>query len=83
MNTETWSHAMKIIMSLLIILAFFSVIAALLLTVKEDLPPGVREVLLVLVGVLAGAFKDVISYWIGSSASSSKKTDALIASKAP
>ena len=60
-----------------ILLAFFGTIY-LLLTGVEDVAAGVREVLLVLVGVLAGAFKDVVGYYFGSSLGSAKKTDSII-----
>ena len=63
-----------------VVFAFFGVIMALFLYVKTDFPAGVREVLLILVGVLAGAFKDCVGYWLGSSASSQKK-DAALAGK--
>lgn len=67
----------KVALSLLVVLAFFGCIAALIgLTVRgKELLPGIKEVLLVLIGVLAGAFKDVIGYWMGSSHSSSRKTE--------
>lgn len=83
MNVDHQSHAMKMLVSFSIIAAFFGAIYALLFMPGRDFPPGAREVIVLLLGVLAGAFKDVVSYWIGSSASSSKKTDALIASKGP
>ena len=79
MNMDAWSHAMKLILSLLVTGAFFGVIYSLLY-LQNDFPGGVREVLLVLVGVLAGAFKDCVGFWIGSSASSGKK-DAMLADK--
>jgi len=34
-------------------------------------------VLLVLAGVLAGAFKDVVGFWLGSSLGSQKKDDVI------
>lgn len=69
----------KLLVSLLVILAFFGIIAALILMAvyQRDFPPGVKETLLVLVGVLAGAFKDVVGYWIGSSHSSERKTELM------
>jgi len=65
--------------SILVILAFFGVIAALFVTTyrEKDFPPGVKETLLVLVGVLAGSFKDVVGYWIGSSHASDRKTELM------
>jgi hypothetical protein len=79
MNLDRFGPAMKAVVSVLIILAFFGIISALLvLTYREkDFPPGIKETLLVLVGVLAGEFKNVCGYWLGTSHSSSRKTELL------
>jgi hypothetical protein len=61
--------------SFLVVVAFFGTLA-ILIFLARDLPPGVKEVVLVLTGVLAGAFKDVVGFYIGSSLGSQKK-DAL------
>ena len=56
---------------------FIGVLGALVSTLfmpKEDLQPGVREVLVLLLGVLAGAFKEVTGFWLGSSAGSVRKS---------
>lgn len=66
------------LVSVLVLAAFFGTVGALI-TSNDDIPPGVREVLLVLVGVLAGAFKDVVGFWVGSSYGSARKTDQLAA----
>jgi hypothetical protein len=79
---EKMSHWAQFLVSGAVVGAFFALIAGMVIYVKADFPPGVRDVLMVLVGVLAGAFKDVIGFWIGSSASSQKK-DAAIAAKGP
>lgn len=77
MNIDRFGTITKIILSLLVVLAFFGTIAALFLLsyFQSSLEPGVKEVLLVLVGVLAGAFKDVCGYWVGSSHGSARKTE--------
>jgi hypothetical protein len=69
----------KLTVSLLVILAFFGCIAALFVVAlrDKDFPPGVKETLLVLVGVLAGSFKDVCGYWLGSSHGSDRKTELM------
>ncbi len=69
----------KAIVSVLVILAFFGIIASLIaLTIRDkDFPPGVKETLLVLVGVVAGSFKDVVGYWLGSSHGSDRKTELM------
>jgi hypothetical protein len=82
MNWDKLGNAAKVGVSLLVIVAFLGCIAALFFTAlrDKDFPPGVKETLLVLVGVLAGSFKDVVGYWIGSSHGSERKTE-LMASK--
>lgn len=67
----------QLIICLSILGAFFGTVF-LLLTTPVEMEAGVREVLLVLVGVLAGAFKDIVGYYFGSSLGSSKKTAALL-----
>jgi hypothetical protein len=86
MNTflERLGHIAQIAVALCVIAAFFACIACFFwLTFQgRDLLPGLKEVLLVLIGVLAGAFKDVIGFYLGSSLSSAKK-DSLLAAKPP
>lgn len=81
MNLDKAGPIMKGVVSLLVILAFLACISAMfVITYREkDFPPGVKETLLVLVGVLAGSFKDVVGYWIGSSHSSERKTELMAA----
>lgn len=69
----------KLVVSTLVILAFLGIIAALIwLTLRDkDFPPGVKETLLVLVGILAGSFKDTVGYWLGSSHGSDRKTELM------
>jgi membrane protein DedA with SNARE-associated domain len=63
----------------LVIVAFLGCIAALFFTAlrEKDFPPGVKETLLVLIGVLAGSFKDTVGYWLGSSHGSERKTELM------
>jgi hypothetical protein len=70
----------QLAVSALVILAFMAAILGLFL-IDRDLMPGVREVLLVLIGVLAGAFKDVVGFWVGSSYGSMKKSDQMAAER--
>lgn len=79
MRLDRLGPIMKGIVTTLTLLAFFSIIAALIwLTLREkDFPPGVKETLLILVGILAGAFKDTVGYWLGSSHSSERKTEIM------
>lgn len=75
------SHFAQFLVAFCVLLSFISCVGAFFwLTFQgKDLLPGLKEVLLVLIGVLAGAFKDVVGYYVGSSLSSAKK-DATIAS---
>jgi hypothetical protein len=78
-NLDRFGHAAKAVVSLLVIAGFFGIIGALLYMAnsQKDFPPGIRETLLVLVGVLAGEFKNVCSYWMGSTHSSARKTEIM------
>lgn len=69
----------KASVSLFVILSFIGMIAALFwMSLRDkDFPPGIKETLLVLVGVLAGEFKNVCGYWIGTSHGSSIKTSMM------
>lgn len=79
MSLDRFGPISKAIVSLLVLLAFFGIIAALIaLTMRDkDFPPGIKETLLVLVGVVAGSFKDVVGYWLGGSHSSDRKTEIM------
>jgi hypothetical protein len=79
MNLDRMGPVVKSTVSILVLLAFFGCIAALFWTAlrDKDFPPGVKETLLVLVGVLAGSFKDVVGYWLGGSHSSDRKTELM------
>lgn len=67
----------QLVVSTLVIVAFIAVVGVLLATIllgiHVDFAPGVKEVLLVLVGVLAGSFKETTGYWLGSSLGSYRK----------
>ena len=63
------------------ILAYFTVITFMLVIVRltsRDIPGTTHDLLLVLIGVLVGAFKDVYGYYYGSSSGSAKKTDVIL-----
>lgn len=79
MNLDRFGPWVKAAVSIIVMLAFFGIIAALIgLTLRDkDFPPGVKETLLVLVGVVAGSFKDVVGYWLGGSHSSDRKTELM------
>ena len=67
---------LQAIVSIAVLAAFFGTIGGLI-GLSVDIPGGIKEILLVLVGVLAASFKDVVGYWLGSSYGSSRKTDQL------
>ncbi len=67
----------QLMVSTLVMVGFYGTIAVLLFR-PVDIQPAIRDVLLVLVGVLAGSFKDVTGYWVGSSHGSTLKTAASI-----
>lgn len=79
MNLDRFGPIAKAAVSFLVVIAFLGVIAALfvLSANQKDFPPGIKETLLVLVGVLAGSFKDVVGYYIGGSQSSDRKTELM------
>ena len=58
-------------------LIFFGFFAAIYFLIKVEAPAGNKDVLMVLLGVLAGAFKDVSGFLWGGSFGSEKKTEAL------
>lgn len=82
---ERVGPVMQASVSMLVMLSFISTVCVLLATLfgyANDIPAGVKEVLLVLTGVLAGSYKEVVSFWLGSSYGSARKTDAIVNTKA-
>lgn len=69
--------ATQMVVSMLVIVGFFGAIVVLMVR-QVDIQPAIRDVLLVLIGVLAGSFKEVVGYWLGSSHGSTLKTAAQI-----
>ncbi len=65
------------VISVVIVIGFFSVMS-LLFVIKTDFLPATVTLLNVLFGALIPAFGQVCNYWLGSSAGSANK-DALIA----
>lgn len=59
-----------------IVVAGFMYILNLIITVKTQ-GGSPAEVQLVMLGALGAAFGQVVSYWVGSSAGSAKKDEAL------
>lgn len=69
------NNAGRVIISVIVVIGFIA-ITVLYMTRKLDGNP-VPEILSILLGALATNFTAVVGYWIGSSASSAAKDDAL------
>ena len=65
---------------LLAIITALGFISLLWLLAFHEPPESSHDMLTAMIGWLGSAFATVIGYWFGSSAGSSKKTDALIES---
>lgn len=78
---ERIGPVMQALVSVLVMVSFIATVGVLLATLfgyANDIPTGVKEVLLVLTGVLAGSYKEVVGFWLGSSYGSARKTDAMV-----
>jgi protein-S-isoprenylcysteine O-methyltransferase Ste14 len=71
-NLANWG---KVLISLIVVLGFFAVLV-LMLTQKLQ-GQATPEVLLVMLGALGQGFAQVLSYWVGSSQSSSAKDEQI------
>ncbi len=69
----------KVLVSVIVVTGFITVLILVLTTKMQG--NATSEVLLVMLGALAAGFQQVVSYWVGSSASSSAK-DATISNMA-
>lgn len=67
------------IVSIIVLLTFG---AALIAVLSKTLPAGSEAVANIMLGTLGGMAVTVVSYWVGSSASSSRK-DTLLANSMP
>lgn len=74
-NMQTY---MPQLISIIVVLGFAVLVCFLC---EGDIPEENKDILNILVGTFAGAFGQVIAYWIGSSRSSSVKDDLLFKSK--
>ena len=68
---------MQAFLTVSVVLGFFAVIVALLYI--NGISSTVHDVLLVLIGALLASFKEVFSYFLGSSAGSAKKGEEAAA----
>jgi len=59
---------------LLVIIGFFLTLSALIFAIKSDVPSGMKDVLLLMVGALAAKFGDAVQFVLKA------RTDELLAS---
>jgi protein-S-isoprenylcysteine O-methyltransferase Ste14 len=71
-NLANWG---KVLISLIVVLGFFAVLL-MMLTQKLN-GQATPEVMLVMLGALGQGFGQVLSYWVGSSQSSSSKDEQI------
>lgn len=62
---------------IIVVLGFFATLAALIYAITKDVPPGMKEVLLIMVGVLGAEFGHVVQFAIKA------RTDELLAASKP
>lgn len=67
----------QVALSCIFIIGYFSVMY-MLLTGQVNIHPGLKDVVLVLIGILTANIPKIMEFWFGSSAGSKSKTDALI-----
>jgi protein-S-isoprenylcysteine O-methyltransferase Ste14 len=65
----------RVLISIIVVAGFLAVLILVLTRKLEG--NSTPEVLLVMLGALAAGFQQVISYWVGSSAGSAMKDQAL------
>lgn len=68
----------KVSVSVIVALGFIACIIVLMI-VDIDLKPAAEKAFLILVGILATSFGQVVCYWLGSSAGSAAKSEQLAA----
>jgi hypothetical protein len=62
------------VLGAIVVIGFFIIVRVVF---KIEMPTANREIALILVGVLASKFGDVVSYFFGSSKGSSDKTEIM------
>lgn len=65
----------RVLVSIIVVAGFIGILILVLTTKLQG--TATSEVLLVMLGALAAAFGQVVSYWVGSSAGSAAKDAAL------
>jgi uncharacterized membrane protein YqiK len=72
LTLNDWGRAL---VSVIVVAGFLGVVVLIITTKMQGNAPS--EVLLVMLGALGQAFGQVVSYWVGSSAGSTQKDQAL------
>ena len=73
--TDTFNRRVQAFLAIAITLGFFGVIAVLMW--RGEIAPGIKDILLVLLGALLASWKELTGYFFGSSSSSAKKDDTI------
>lgn len=71
-NLSNWG---KVLISLIVVIGFFGILVLVITRKMEG--NQAPEVMLVMLGALGQGFAQVLSYWVGSSQSSSSKDEVL------
>lgn len=62
---------------LVVVVGFFATLSALIYAIRNDVPPGMKEVLLIMVGVLGAEFGHCVQFALKA------RTDELLAASRP
>lgn len=65
----------RVLISIIVVAGFIGILILVLTTKLQG--SATSEVLLVMLGALAAAFGQVVSYWVGSSSGSAQKDTAI------
>lgn len=76
-SASWWVSAAPVVLSIIITVGFFGTLVMLVFVGLPDRSETLREILALLLGALTLAFGDVRNFWLGSSAGSKKKDEAL------
>lgn len=77
---DTFNRRIQAFLAIAITFGFFGVIAVLMY--RGTIDPGVKDILLVLLGALLASYKELTGYFFGSSSGSAKKDDTIVAQAA-
>ena len=75
--------SIRAILSILVLVGFGAIVYTLLRSIGADIPPGMREILMYLFGVISTQLTTIIGYWFGSSQGSTEKSHAITGNTPP